>query len=197
LVWPNILFPDEASIAISLEGEHMRPSFKNVCLLLAASLGIVQGSLAQASPTPPAKSCVGKANKTKVSGYVVLLRLRWDIFAKWKETGVWPDEAEANKALDGHSSYWSQQLKQGRAIFAGAMNGDYWDNAAMIVFEAASPQEAETLVKNDPAVRAHVFQAQVRPFDMFWLTNKYAPDVAVCAEGSGTANPSEKPPANK
>jgi hypothetical protein len=59
---------------------------------------------------------VGRANKAKVSGYVVLLRLRWDIYAKWKEIGVWPDDVEANKALEGYASYWSQQLKQGRAL---------------------------------------------------------------------------------
>jgi uncharacterized protein YciI len=147
----------------------------NIRLLFAFSLELVQGSRAQTPATSPSatansKSSVGRANKAKVSGYVVLLRLRSDIYAKWKGTAVWPDDAEANKALEGHSSYWSQQLKQGRAIFAGATNG-----AAMIVFEAASPQEAETLVKNDPAVKAHVFQAQVRPFDTFWLTNKYGP----------------------
>ena len=180
----------------------MRVKFKNVCVLSAALLGAIQGLAAQTPGVPPAantasKSCVGKANKAKVSGYVVLLRLRWDIYAKWKETGVWPDDAEVNKAVEGHSNYWSQQLKQGRAIFAGAMNGDYWDNAAMIVFEAASPQEAEALVKNDPAVKAHVFQSQVRPFDMFWLTNKYGADAAVCAEGSATPGQTEKPPANR
>lgn len=177
----------------------MRVKFKNVCILSAALLGVIQGLAAQTPGVPPAantasKSCVGKANKAKVSGYVVLLRLRWDIYAKWKETGVWPDDAEVNKAVEGHSNFWSQQLKQGRAIFAGAMNGDYWDNAAMIVFEAGSPQEAEALVKNDPAVKAHVFQSQVRPFDMLWLTNKYGADVAVCSESPSPATPTEKPP---
>lgn len=175
----------------------MRSTFGIVCVLLAGSLGVAQGSSAQTSATPASKTCVGKANKAKVSGYVVLLRLRWDIYAKWKETGVWPDDAEANKAIEGHSSYWSQQLKQGHAVFAGAMNGDYWDNAAMIVFEAASPQEADTMVKNDPAVKAHVFQAQVRPFDMFWVTNKYAPDAAVCEAGVSATIPAEKQPSNK
>ena len=180
----------------------MRVKFRNVCVLSAILLGAVQGFAAQTPTAPPAanstsKTCVGKANKAKVSGYVVLLRLRWDIYAKWKETGVWPDDAEVNKAVEGHSNYWVQQLKQGHAIFAGAMNGDYWDNAAMIVFEAASPQEAEALAKNDPAVKAHVFQAQVRPFDMLWLTNKYGADVAVCSEGPSPAKSTEKPSAKQ
>jgi len=142
------------------------------------------------APAPPAeKNCVGKANKAKIQAYIVLLRLRYDIYAKWKETGVWPDDPEANKALEGHSAYWAQQLKSGRAITAGAMNGDYWDNAAIIVFEAASPGEAETIMKNDPAVKAHVFQAQVRPFDVFWVTNKFQAGIEACTEAQ---NPQPK-----
>ena len=174
----------------------MRYSSLTFFLLLALIFGSTNATEAQTPGSTPGKNCVGKANKAKVSAYVVLLRLRWDIYAKWKETGVWPDDKEANKAIEGHSNYWARQLKQGHAIFAGAMNGDYWDNAAMIVFEAASQQEAESVVKKDPAVEAHVFQAQVRPFDMLWLTNKYAPDAAVCSEGAGPES-TGKAPANR
>ena len=48
------------------------------------------------------------------------------------------------------------------------MRGEYWDNVAMIVFRAASDSAANALVQQDPAVRAHVFQAQVRGFDISW-----------------------------
>lgn len=172
----------------------MRISWPKFFLLPVFTPLLANAAEAQLPGNTPGRNCVGKANKAKVSAYVVLLRLRWDIYAKWKETGVWPDDAEANKAIEGHSGYWTQQLKQGHAIFAGAMNGEYWDNAAMIVFEAASQQEAEAVVKKDPAVQAHVFQAQVRPFDMFWLTNKFSPDAAVCTE-SGSQPSTEKAPA--
>jgi uncharacterized protein YciI len=155
-------------------------------IALTVSLHRAEG---QSTAPAAAKNCVGKANKAKIQAYVVLLRLRWDIYAKWKETGVWPNDPEANKALEGHSAYWAQQLKSGHAITAGAMNGDYWDNAAIIVFEAASPEEAETIMKNDPAVKAHVFQAQVRPFDVFWVTNKFQPGAEVCTEAQ---NPQPK-----
>jgi hypothetical protein len=47
-------------------------------------------------------------------------------------------QRRANKALSGRSAYWSQQRKSGRAILRGAVNGDYWGNAAVMVFEAAS-----------------------------------------------------------
>jgi len=159
-----------------------RTAWISILLLIAVAMGMARAQ-AQAPAPEATKNCVGKANKAKIQAYVVLLRLRWDIYAKWKETGVWPDDAEANKALEGHSAYWSQQLKSGRAITAGAMNGDYWDNAAIIVFEAASPEEAESIMKNDPAVKAHVFQAQVQPFDVFWVTNKFQPGTEACAEG--------------
>ena len=39
---------------------------------------------------PATKNSVGKAKKAKIQSYVVLLRLRSDIYMKWKETGVWP-----------------------------------------------------------------------------------------------------------
>jgi hypothetical protein len=70
------------------------------------------------------KNCVGKANKAKISAYVTLLRRRWDLFAKWKETGKWPDDPGANKALEAHAEYWSKQRKAGRAILASGIHGD-------------------------------------------------------------------------
>jgi uncharacterized protein YciI len=128
------------------------------------------------------KACIGKANKTTVSAYIMLIRLRGDLYGKWKATGVWPDDQEANKALTAHSQYWRDQLKAGRAILGGGMNGDYWDNVAIIIFEAGSLAEADSIVKNDPAVKAYVFQAQVRPFDVHFLTNKFTPGTQVCAQ---------------
>lgn len=124
--------------------------------------------------TPPAGQAFGSANPHKISGYVVLLRLRTDIYLKWKATGKWPSDPAVDQALDGHSQYWEQQLRAGRAVLAGAMGGDYWDNTALVVFEAESLEQAQQIVEADPAVKAYAFQAQVRPFDVFWLTNKYS-----------------------
>jgi uncharacterized protein YciI len=127
---------------------------------------------ATAAPVEPPKT-YGKANPKKLDAYIVLLRLRHDLYLKWKETGKWPDDKEANQALAGHGEYWQQQLKDGKAILAGGMKGDHWDNVAEIIFEAESEAKANELVKNDPAVKGYVFQAQVRPFDVHWITNKY------------------------
>ena len=114
-----------------------------------------------------------KANKETVHCYVMLIRLRGDLYGKWKQSGKWPDDPDANRALVDHSRYWNEQLANGRAILAGGMNGEYWDNVALIVFEAASQAEAEAVVASDPAVKAFVFQAQVRPFDLTFITNKF------------------------
>ena len=127
---------------------------------------------ASAAPAEPPK-IYGKANQKKLDAYIVLLRLRHDLYLKWKETGKWPDDKEANQALAGHGAYWQQQLKDGKAILAGGMKGDHWDNVAEIIFEAESEAKANEIVKNDPAVKAYVFQAQVRAFDVQWITNKF------------------------
>ena len=119
-------------------------------------------------------SSFAKANKDEIHAYIMLIRLRWDLYGRWKATGKWPDDAAANQALSEHSRYWQEQLRQGSAILAGGMGGDYWDNTAMIIFEASSQADAESIVAADPAVKAYVFQAQVRPFDVHFLTNKFA-----------------------
>ncbi len=160
----------------------MRP-FLLICLaLFLAEAG--QTTAAPQSAATPAPVTYRSALPGQLHAFIMLIRLRYDLYARWKATGVWPDDPEANKALDGHSAYWREQLRQGRAVMAGGMSGDYWDNAAIIVFEASSLKEAEAIVAADPAVRAYVFQAQVRPFDVNFLTNKY-----------GSGEPAAKPDA--
>ena len=128
--------------------------------------------------------CIDRANPSQIHAYVMLIRLRGDLYGKWKATGNWPDDPQANQALSAHGKYWDEQLKSGRAILAGGMNGDYWDNAALIIFEASNEDEAKSIVRNDPAVKAYVFQAQVRPFDVSFLTNKFMPGAKSCADAA-------------
>lgn len=141
-----------------------------VALVLALS---VLCSVPAARAQEPAHEGFAKANSDQVHAFIMLIRLRGDLFGKWKDTGKWPDDAAANEALGAHSKYWREQLKSGRAILAGGMDGEYWDNVALIIFEAGSLAEAQELVRNDPAVKAYVFQAQVRPFSVNWISNKY------------------------
>jgi uncharacterized protein YciI len=153
---------------------------------LIASAVAPTSARAQAAPTAK-PVCVDKADSARGSDFVVLLRLRTDLYLKWKETGKWPDDTAANKALDAHSAYWSRQLRAGRALLAGAMGGDYWDNVAMIVVQAPTLADAQHLVDNDPAVIAHAFQAQVRPFDIFWMSNKFMPNTKICPDAPALA----------
>jgi uncharacterized protein YciI len=127
---------------------------------LTLALGAV---LLLGTPMPAATRSAPEA------AYVVLLRLRWDLYARWKESGQWPADSAANAALAGHVAFWAKQRGEGGAILAGGMKGEYWDNVALIIFRAASEAEANALVQQDPAVRAHVFQAQVRGFDVHWI----------------------------
>jgi hypothetical protein len=142
---------------------------RRIALACFASL-ILRGTVASDPRQDTEPHSYGKANKEEIHAYVMLIRLRGDLYGRWKATGKWPDDPEANRALDAHSRYWQDQLHKGDAILAGGMGGDYWDNVALIIFEA----EAESIVANDPAVKAYVFQAQVRPFDVHWVTNKFA-----------------------
>lgn len=96
--------------------------------------------------------------------FIVLLRLRHDLWERYQETGVWPDDPEANEALEGHVTYWKDLFEQGKVILTGGMGGEYWDNVAQIILDVTDGEEAEALVRGDPAVAKHVFKAQVRPF---------------------------------
>lgn len=139
------------------------------------AMGLAMAPVAWSQTTPRAETvpAYAKGNKQKIGAYVVLLRLRHDLFLRWKESGKWPDDKEANAALAAHGEYWAKQLAEGRAILAGGMDGDYWDNVALIVFEAESEEQAQKIAKADPAVKAYVFQAQVRPFGVSFITDKY------------------------
>ena len=101
-------------------------------VLLALLASPVTAQSPDSVPKPPV---IRKANATTIQAYVALLRLRYDLFGRWKATGKWPDDPAANTALKDHGAYWQKQLQEGRALMAGGMKGDYWDNVALIVFE--------------------------------------------------------------
>ena len=146
-----------------------------ICAVCIGTLGLTSAKFAWSQKPPGAEPspAYAKGNKQKIEAYVVLLRLRHDLYLRWKESGKWPDDKEANAALAAHGEYWKKQLGEGRAVLAGGMKGDYWDNVALIVFEAESEEQAQKIAKADPAVKAYVFQAQVRPFDVSFITDKY------------------------
>jgi hypothetical protein len=66
-----------------------------------------------------------------------------------------------------------RSTRAGRAVITGGMNGDDWDNVALIILDVATEAEAKALVAADPPIKAYVFQAQVRPFDTGWVSTKF------------------------
>src|SRR5262245_21848107 len=96
-----------------------------VSLLAGAASAWALAQPASSAPTAPGEQ-FGRANKGKIEAYVMLLRLGHDLFRRWKDTGKWPDDKEANQARTAHGQYWDKQLKEGRAILAGGMKGDHW-----------------------------------------------------------------------
>lgn len=151
---------------------------RRTCIACTAVIALLSQLIFAQTASPS----YAKANKDEIHAYIMLIRLRYDLYGRWKATGKWPDDPAANQALEQHSRYWKEQLRQGRAILAGGMDGDYWDNVALIIFEAGSQSEADAIVANDPAVKAYVFQAQARPFDVHFITNKF--DTAPAANSS-------------
>lgn len=128
-------------------------------------------SLALAALAPPAPAAAPPVVAPKLDpAFIVLLRVRHDLWLKFKATGKWPhDDPAANAALSEHVRYWTAERDAGRALLAGGMGGDYWDNSAIIILRAPTLAVAEARVAADPAVKAYVFQAQVRPFDLSWM----------------------------
>jgi hypothetical protein len=107
--------------------------------------------------------------------FIVLLKLRHDLWARYAETGVWPNDTAANALLRGHVSYWATQFKDGKVTLTGGMGGEYWDNVAEIILRVADREEAERIVNGDPAIRGHVFKAQIRPFTVHMLLREEVP----------------------
>jgi uncharacterized protein YciI len=147
-------------------------------LIIALVTSLIAAAPLTAAAEPAGSGAHASAFEGGRKAFIMLIRLRGDLYGRWRATGKWPDDPAANAALAGHSAYWRGQLASGRALLAGGMDGDFWDNAAMIVFEATSQAEAEAIVAADPAVKAYVFQAQVRPFTLHWMTDKFAPPAA-------------------
>jgi uncharacterized protein YciI len=69
-----------------------------------------------------------------------------------------------------HGKYLLDLFERGTMKFAGPFDDD---TGAAIVLEAATPSDATALVAADPAVKAHIFTAEIHPWGLVpW--EKYA-----------------------
>ena len=92
--------------------------------------------------------------------YTILLKLE----KQFTDPANWTQQAIST--VQRHFIYYQEMEKKGTVLFGGRT--DYKeDNPAMfgiIVFKAASPAEAEKVMKNDPAIMGGIMQGTVHPF---------------------------------
>lgn len=65
--------------------------------------------------------------------------------------------------LRGHGEYMQSLLDDGRLMHGGPFSDS---SGGMAIVRAASMEEAQRMVDNDPAVQSGVFSASLRPWQM-------------------------------
>jgi uncharacterized protein YciI len=88
------------------------------------------------------------------STFAYVLRLiRRESFGKFS--------SQEEKIVDEHFEYLKKKLNEGKLILAGpCLDGEF----GIAIFRAASKKEAESFVKNDPAIKDGVMTAELHPF---------------------------------
>lgn len=72
------------------------------------------------------------------------------------------DATPAEQAIIAtHFANLKQHLAEGRIIFVGRCEDGTF---GIVVYDAATPQEAETIMHNDPAIQAGLMTATLYPF---------------------------------
>ena len=77
--------------------------------------------------------------------------------------GPTPHEQEA---VAGHFAYFSGLVADGKMLLAGRSSGSPEQVFGIGIFRAESPEEAETMMNQDPAVIHGVMTAEVQPFQV-------------------------------
>lgn len=68
---------------------------------------------------------------------------------------------EEEAIIDEHFGYLKKGLTERKLILAGpCLDGDF----GIVIFRAASKEEAEEFVENDPAVKNRIMNAELHPF---------------------------------
>jgi uncharacterized protein YciI len=66
--------------------------------------------------------------------------------------------------VDSHFSYLLKRAREGVVLLAGRTLNEDESTFGIILFEARSRDEAAEIMRNDPAVRAGVFEAELFPY---------------------------------
>lgn len=68
---------------------------------------------------------------------------------------------ETNERIDEHFKHLQDLLKDGRLIMAGRFSEVL---IGLVIIQTTSQEEAEEIMKNDPAVKAGIFHAEIYPW---------------------------------
>ena len=81
-----------------------------------------------------------------------------------------PDAATIAKARPAHREYLSGLMQQGKLVISGPFSDD---RGGLLIYEAASPAEAEKLVADDPFARHGVFLSwEIRPWNVVFVNRE-------------------------
>ncbi len=81
-----------------------------------------------------------------------------------------PDAGTIAKARPAHREYLSGLVDQNKLVISGPFHGD---GGAILVYEADSPAEAESLVREDPFAKSGVFVSwEIKPWNVVFINRK-------------------------
>lgn len=82
--------------------------------------------------------------------------------------GPTPDEAAI---LSVHAKYLSNLVERGIAFLVGRTLTTDGGTFGICIFRAASPEEAESIMRSDPGIAAGVWHGELRPFRISFLAD--------------------------
>lgn len=129
----------------------MRPSLKNIFLLTASFVFLLQQVTAQKKPVATTKPKL--ENQIKQYWFVMLT----------KGTNRTQDSATAAKIQEGHMANINRLYYAGKLKVAGPF-GDDGDWLGIFIFDCANKEEVEQLLKTDPAVAAGRLNYDIQPW---------------------------------
>lgn len=74
----------------------------------------------------------------------------------------WTDKEE--EIVDRHFKYLQELLSDGKLVLAGRTLNNNETTFGIVIFEAETEEEAQNIMKSDPAVAAEIMTAELHPY---------------------------------
>ena len=79
---------------------------------------------------------------------------------------------EESEILQDHAAYIAKLTNENRVLLAGRTQTTDTDTFGIVIFCAASEDEAKALMANDPAVKNQVMNAKLFPYSISFLADE-------------------------